>query len=108
MASEELPTCNISKISAHGSLLQQSKLIVWDECTMSHKRAIEALGHCLQDIQNNRMLMDGVVVLLAGNFRQNLPVTERGTAADKNNACLKASYLWTKVEKLYLTTNMRV
>ncbi|GFU14660.1 ATP-dependent DNA helicase [Trichonephila clavipes] len=24
------------------------------------------------------------------------------------NACLKASYLWTKVEKLYLTTNMRV
>ncbi|GFX01448.1 ATP-dependent DNA helicase [Trichonephila clavipes] len=34
--------------------------------------------------------------------------TQRGTAADEINACLKASYLWTKVEKLYLTTNMRV
>ncbi|GFY24705.1 ATP-dependent DNA helicase [Trichonephila clavipes] len=52
--------------------------------------------------------MGGVVVLLAGDFRQNLPVIERGTAADEINACLKASYLWTKVEKLYLTTNMRV
>ncbi|GFX34309.1 ATP-dependent DNA helicase [Trichonephila clavipes] len=28
--------------------------------------------------------------------------------SDAINACLKASYLWTKVEKLYLTTNMRV
>ncbi|GFY10859.1 ATP-dependent DNA helicase [Trichonephila clavipes] len=52
--------------------------------------------------------MGGVVVLLAGNFRQTLPVIERGTAADKLNACLKASYLWTKVEKLYLTTNLRI
>ncbi|GFT81001.1 ATP-dependent DNA helicase [Trichonephila clavipes] len=52
--------------------------------------------------------MGGVVVLLAGDFKQTLPVIERGTAADEINACLKASYLWTKVEKLYLITNMRV
>ncbi|GFX39893.1 ATP-dependent DNA helicase [Trichonephila clavipes] len=75
---------------------------------MSHKRAIEVLDRCLQDIQNNPKLMGGVVVLLAGDFRQTLPVIERCTAADEINACLKASYLWTKVEKLYLPTNMRV
>ncbi|GBP41276.1 hypothetical protein EVAR_33003_1 [Eumeta japonica] len=66
LASEETPMCNISKSSARGALLQQCKLIVWDECTMSHKRAIEALDRCLQDIQSNRKLMGGVVVLLAG------------------------------------------
>ncbi|GFX12678.1 ATP-dependent DNA helicase [Trichonephila clavipes] len=108
LASEETPTCNISKNSARGALLQQCKLIVLEECTMSHKRAIEALYRCLQDIQNNRKLMGGVVMFLAGYFRQILSVTERGTAADEINACLKASYLWTKVENLYLTTNMRV
>ncbi|XP_061385351.1 uncharacterized protein LOC133320776, partial [Danaus plexippus] len=108
LASEETPTCNISKSSARGALLQQCMLIVWDECTMSHKRAIEALDRCLQDIHSNRKLMGGVVVLLAGDFRQTLPIIERGTAADEINACLKASYLWSKVEKLYLTTNMRV
>ncbi|GFX56443.1 ATP-dependent DNA helicase [Trichonephila clavipes] len=52
--------------------------------------------------------MGGVVVLLAGDFRQTLPVIERDIAADEINASLKASYLWNKVEKLYLTTNMRV
>ncbi|GFW68471.1 ATP-dependent DNA helicase [Trichonephila clavipes] len=75
---------------------------------MSHKRAVEALDRCLQDIQNNRKLMGGVLVLLAGDFRLTLPVIERDTAADEINTCLKASYLWAKVEKLYLTTNMRV
>ncbi|GFW66604.1 ATP-dependent DNA helicase [Trichonephila clavipes] len=75
---------------------------------MSHKRAIESFDCCLQDIQSNRKLMGGVVVLLAGDFIQILPVIERGTAADEINACLKASYLRTKVEKLYLIFNIRV
>ncbi|KAL0867452.1 hypothetical protein ABMA27_008239 [Loxostege sticticalis] len=52
--------------------------------------------------------MGGVVVLLAGDFRQTLPVIERGTPADEMNACLKASPLWSKVEKLHLTCHMRV
>lgn len=54
LASEETPTCNISKSSARGILLQQCKLIVWDECSMSHKRAIEALDRCLQDIHSKK------------------------------------------------------
>ncbi|GFY04185.1 ATP-dependent DNA helicase [Trichonephila clavipes] len=73
---------------------------------MSYKRAIQVLDRCLEDIQNNRKLMDGVVVLLACDFEQTLPVIERSTAADEINACLKASYLWTKVEKLYLTIDI--
>ncbi|GFW04342.1 ATP-dependent DNA helicase [Trichonephila clavipes] len=93
LTSEEIPTCNITKNSARSTLLQQCKLIVWDEGTMSHKRAIEALDRCLQGSQNNPKLMGGVVVLLAEDFRQTLPVIERGTAADEINACLKASYL---------------
>lgn len=108
LANEENPTCNISKSSNRGALLQQCKLIVWDECTMSHKKAIEALNLSLKDIRSNEALMGGVVVLLAGDFRQTLPVIERGTPADEMNACLKASPLWTQVEKLYLTCNMRV
>ncbi|KAJ8715521.1 hypothetical protein PYW07_010003 [Mythimna separata] len=47
-----------------------------------------------------------MVVLLAGDFRQTLPVIARGTPADEINACLKASVLWTHV--VSLSTNMRV
>ncbi|CAF2373646.1 unnamed protein product [Rotaria sp. Silwood2] len=52
--------------------------------------------------------MGGVVVLLAGDFRETLPVIPKGTMADELKACLKASYLWKHVIKLELKTNMRV
>ncbi|GBP45274.1 hypothetical protein EVAR_29022_1 [Eumeta japonica] len=93
--------CNISKSSARGALLQQCKLIVWDECTMSHKRAIEALDRCLQDIQSNRKLMGGVVVLLAG-ILDRLYLLSRGTAADEISACLKHHICGPKLKSFIL------
>ncbi|GBP15530.1 hypothetical protein EVAR_9308_1 [Eumeta japonica] len=63
---------------------------------MAHKRAIEALDRTIKDIKGNRHIMGGMVVLLAGNFRQTLPVINKGTPADEINACLKASVLWTR------------
>ncbi|GBP59480.1 ATP-dependent DNA helicase PIF7 [Eumeta japonica] len=103
-----MPVCNISKSSERGRMLQQCKLLVWDECTMAHKRAIEALDRTIKDIKGNRHIMGGMVVLLAGNFRQTLPVINKGTPADEINACLKASVLWVHVKKFCLTTNMQV
>ena len=75
---------------------------------MSHKHALEALDQTVQDLRNYQSLMGGVVVLLAGDFRQTLPVVPRGTMADEFKACLKASYLWRYVRKLELKTNIRV
>lgn len=46
--------------------------------------------------------------MLAGDFRQTLPVIQRGTPADELNACLKRSILWRSVQKFHLSTNMRV
>ena len=100
--------CNISKQSGMGQLLRDVKLIVWDEATMAHKCNLEALNRSLQDIRNNTDLMGGVTVLLAGDFRQTLPVVQRGTRADEVNACLKSSVLWPHIRSLSLTKNMRV
>ncbi|XP_018572499.1 uncharacterized protein LOC108911909 [Anoplophora glabripennis] len=52
--------------------------------------------------------MGEMVVLLAGDFRQTLPVIQRGIPADEIQACIKSSSLWSRVEKLSLKTNMRV
>ena len=104
----ENPLCNISKGTGQAKVLQECEIIVWDECTMSHKHALEALDRTLQNLRGNKTLMGGVVVLLAGDFRQTLPIIPRGTMADELKACLKASYLWRYVRKLGLTTNMRV
>ncbi|XP_026482511.1 uncharacterized protein LOC113389708 [Ctenocephalides felis] len=104
----DTPTCNISRSSAMGKLLTQCKLIVCDECTMAHKKSLEALNFTLKDLRRNNNIFGGLMILLAGDFRQTLPVIPRGTPTDELNACLKASPLWNNVKTLSLTTNMRV
>ncbi|XP_061394706.1 ATP-dependent DNA helicase pif1-like, partial [Musca vetustissima] len=101
-------TCNITKNSSIGKVLQTCKIIVWDECTMAHKKSLEALHRTLQDLRNNTNLFGGALILLAGDFRQTLPVIPGSTPADELNACLKSSSLWSHVKTLKLTTNMRV
>ncbi|UYV82497.1 hypothetical protein LAZ67_21002535 [Cordylochernes scorpioides] len=103
------PDCCLqyTKNSDKASLLRSCKLLVWDECTMAHKIALVALDRTLQDIRDDPQPMGGLVVLLAGDFRQT-PVVTRGTPADELNACLKSSYLWSHIVKMHLTVNMRV
>ena len=108
LSHDDTPVCNIKKGSGIATVLERCHLIVWDECTMSHKRAFEALDRTLQDIRGNNTIFGGVTLVIAGDFRQTLPVIPRSTPADELNACLKASYLWQHVEKLTLSTNMRV
>ncbi|XP_044582994.1 uncharacterized protein LOC123264012 [Cotesia glomerata] len=104
----ESPLCNISKQSDMAHVLREAKIIIWDECTMAHKNGIEALNRLLQDIRGCDRIMGGVIVLLAGDFRQTLPVVPRGTRADEVKACIKSSILWPSVKVLSLTINMRV
>ncbi|XP_059169815.1 uncharacterized protein LOC131951424 [Physella acuta] len=104
----ETPTCNITKNSGMGKVLQTCELIIWDECTMAHKKALEALDRTLQDLRDNGQPFGGALILLSGDFRQTLPVIPRSTPADELNACLKSSVLWRHVKKLTLKTNMRV
>ncbi|XP_054720603.1 uncharacterized protein LOC129230227 [Uloborus diversus] len=104
----ENPTCNIKKQSNLAKVLRDCKLIIWDESTMAHKAGFEALNATLKDLRNSEEVTGGVTVLLAGDFRQTLPVVPRGTRANEVNACIKSSYLWPKVQKLRLSKNMRV
>lgn len=104
----ETPTCNIKKNSGMAKVLRSCLLIVWDECTMAHKKALEALHRTLQDLRENQHPFGGALILLSGDSRQTLPVIPRSTPADEFNACLKSSALWRYVRKLNLTTNMRV
>ncbi|UYV72409.1 hypothetical protein LAZ67_9002987 [Cordylochernes scorpioides] len=104
----DVPLCNIGKTSGMATVLKTCQIIIWDECTMAHKKALEALDRTLRDFRGNQRLMGGALILLAGDFRQILPVIPRATPADELNACLKNSALWRHVKKITLSTNMRV
>uniref|UniRef100_A0A0L8GV01 ATP-dependent DNA helicase n=1 Tax=Octopus bimaculoides TaxID=37653 RepID=A0A0L8GV01_OCTBM len=46
----EVPTCNIGNNSEEAKVLRECCLIVWDECTMTNKGALEALNWSLKGI----------------------------------------------------------
>lgn len=75
---------------------------------MAHKKALQAVNNSLQDLRDSSEVMGGVLLVLAGDFRQTLPIIPGGTAADEINACLQRSDLWRDVHMAKLTTNMRV
>ncbi|CAB3231443.1 unnamed protein product [Arctia plantaginis] len=87
----EEPTCNITKNLAMAKVLSASKIIIFDEFTMAHKRALEALNRTLKYLRNDSRCFGGAMILLSGDFRQTLTVILRSTAAaDEINACLKS------------------
>ena len=52
--------------------------------------------------------MGGIIFVMAGDFRQTLPIVDRGTRANEVEACIKNSKIWKKVKGNFkLTTNMR-
>lgn len=89
-------------------VLQETAIILLDECTMMHKKSFEAIHRTMQDLRQNQAIFGGALILLSGDFRQILPVVTRSTPADEINACLKSSFLWRYVQKLTLNINMRV
>ncbi|XP_071695262.1 uncharacterized protein [Rutidosis leptorrhynchoides] len=103
--------CSIQPDSELAKLLNQAKLIIWDEAPMMHKHCFEAFDRTMRDIirpQAKHKPFGGKVVVFGGDFRQILPIIQRGTRAEIVNASLHSSYLWRDITVLELTKNMRL
>lgn len=62
---------------------------------MTHKNSLAAVITSLQDIRNvNDKSMGGILLILAGDFLQTLPIVRKGTFAEQIEAFLKRSTLW--------------
>ena len=101
--------CNITKQSELARAISRIDLLIWDEAPMFGKKVLETLDRTLRDLRSNpEQLFGGVTVLLAGDFRQILPVVKHGWRPQIVSSTLKASVLWSHVGILGLTRNMRV
>jgi len=74
LAHGDHPVCDISKGSGQAKVLQQCTAIIWDECTMAHKKALEALHHTLQDLRGNSELMGGSTSFWLGTSVKHCPL----------------------------------
>ncbi|GBN57091.1 hypothetical protein AVEN_161874-1 [Araneus ventricosus] len=100
---EKYPACNISKTSGLAKVLRTCKILVWNECTMVHKKSLEALGRTLRDLRKIDQLVGKSLLLFNGDFRQTLSVIQN--SADELKACLKTTSLWKLVKRFTLKVN---
>ena len=75
---------------------------------MNHRFLLEALERTLRDIMGLDIPFGGKVILLAGDFRQILPVVKLGSRAQIIQASIKKSPLWHHFKTFTLTENMRI
>ncbi|OMO89802.1 DNA helicase PIF1, ATP-dependent [Corchorus capsularis] len=104
---EASSVCFIDKESDLAELIRRAAVIIWDEASMAHRRAFEALDRSLKDIMGNDTPFGGKVIVFGGDFRQTLPVVPKGTKYQTINSCLVRSPLWKEVTVISLKQNMR-
>ena len=101
---------SVSKIR-HGTKeardILDASLIIWDESTMAHKDNLHCMDRLLRDLTDNDIPFGGKCIVLGGDFRQCLPVVQRGTSAMQVCACIKSSRLWRHFTQLSLKDNIR-
>ena len=102
-------TLAITGQSQLANLIRMSKLLLIDEATMLDRYMLEALDRTLRDLMGkpDRPFGDKVLIL-AGDFRQCLPVVPGATRAGIVSHCINQSSLWSMFKILRLTQNMRV
>ena len=74
---------------------------------MAKRFFIEMVDQNLRDIMDSTKFFGGKVIVFRGDFRQMLPVVPNGTRAKTVNANFAKSYMWSKMEILKLTKNIR-
>ncbi|XP_026381746.1 uncharacterized protein LOC113276364 [Papaver somniferum] len=100
--------CNVDFDSIEAELFRATKLIIWDEVAMQHRFCIEAVDRTLRDVRSSSEPFGGITVVLGGDFKQTLPVVQKGRREQIIDASVRSSVLWRDVNVLKLTQNMRL
>lgn len=103
-------SCSLTKHCAFATFVKAVALIIWDECSMQHRFAFEAVDRTLQDLREISLPFGGITTVLGGDFLQILPVMRRGTRSVIVHACILSSPLWPYISPnvLKLHENMRL
>jgi hypothetical protein len=90
-------------------LVRMARLLLIDESTMLDNLQLEALDRSLRDLMDrHNQPFGGKILVLAGDFRQCLPVVPGASRAGTVSHCINKSILWQHFKVLQLTENMRV
>ncbi|XP_050896077.1 uncharacterized protein LOC127102785 [Lathyrus oleraceus] len=103
---EPISICKITKNCDIAKLIRITNAIIWDEAPMINRYCVEALDRSLQDIMNINAPFGGKIMIMGGDFRQVLPIIEKGSRGQMISACIVRSQLWATTKILHLRQNM--
>ncbi|XP_078443457.1 uncharacterized protein LOC144712871 isoform X2 [Wolffia australiana] len=107
-------TCGFSPDSMIGLQIQAASIIIVDEASMMHCHVFETLDRSIRDVMKTtnpyleNVPFGGKVVVMGGDFRQMLPVIQKGSRAMIINSALNRSEIWRHCSIFRLKTNVRV
>ena len=81
-------TLQITAQSNLAKLVRTTTLLMIDESTMLDRYNLEALNRTLQDLMGNTKPFGGKIIILAGDFRQCLPVVQGATRGEIIRHCI--------------------
>lgn len=90
------------------ALLAEGGVLVWDEAVMHPKRGFAIASGALQDCAGSLELFANVPTVVAGDFRQTLPVVRQGSRARTVAEAFNKGDMWKHFTRMSLTRNMRV
>ena len=104
----EESTLNITAQSNLAKLVRTCKLMLIDESTMLDRYMLEALERTLRDLTDKDKPFGGKILILAGDFRQCLPVVPGASRPETVKHCINQSHLWSYFQIMRLSVNMRI
>ena len=93
----ENDTCVINKgKNARCILLQNTKLIVYDEASAAHKNILDCIHNTLTDLRDTSSdnPFGGITFLIAGDFQQCLPIIKGAGPSQILKSTLQHSVVW--------------
>ena len=103
---DETSLSRYSETSPQARRLRQAAIIIWDEATQPPVQAYKLVDDLLRGIMRSDLPFGGKVIVMAGDWRQTLPIAR--SRGDTITKCL-CSYepYWSIINKHTLTVNMR-
>ena len=93
--------CKFFAYPQRKELLEQCKMVLWDEWASNHKNIFEAAYKALNEFKNK-------ILVCFTDFRQILPVIPHGDKWQVLDSSMIKSFLWPEFTKFRLTENLRL
>ncbi|KAL6567926.1 hypothetical protein OROGR_001594 [Orobanche gracilis] len=96
---DEKSYCNKINLGTEMTELLNTKLIIWDEVSMTHIYCFEALDRSLEDVmrslngESSPKPFGGLVVVLGGDFREILHVVSKGSRHNIVHDAISSSHI---------------